>query len=97
MTAQSEKTEQMRLDSCVWAPSKRDKVHETPRQNASETRKNGDFLADTIARVEIIRENSQGHHNMSLLGKYPINVVEDCGLGFGPCFEPLRVNQFLFQ
>ena len=73
MTAQSEKTEQMRLDSCVWAPSKRDKVHETPRQNASETRKNGDFLANTIARVEIIRENSQGHHNMSLLGKYPLN------------------------
>ena len=75
MTAQSEKTEQMRLDSCVWAPSKRDKVHETPRQNASETRKNGDFLANTIARVEIIRENSQGHHNMSLLGKYPFYFV----------------------
>ena len=79
MTAQSEKTEQMRLDSCVWAPSKRDKVHETPRQNASETRKNGDFLANTIAKVEIIRENSQGHHNMSLLGKYPLNRMAELG------------------
>ena len=80
MTAQSEKTEQMRLDSCVWAPSKRDKVHETPRQNASETRKNGDFLANTIARVEIIRENSQGHHNMRLLGKYPFNVYRNLAI-----------------
>ena len=72
MTPQSQKTKQKRLYNCVLSPSKRDKVHENPRQNASETHKNSDFVADTIARVEIIRENGHGHYNMSLLGKYPV-------------------------
>ena len=77
MTAQLKKTEQTRLHSCVLAMTNWAKINEKPRQHARETFKIGGCAVDTANGGEITRENSQGHHSMSLLGKYPLNQPEN--------------------
>jgi hypothetical protein len=76
LTAQSKKTEQKRLDSCVltlpkWAQNPRNAPTKRPR-----TPKGSDFKADTIAIVENAPENAQARCNTKLLGKYPLMTPE---------------------
>ena len=75
MTAQSKKTEQKRLDSCVLALPKWPKNRKKLRHHARVAIKASDFVADTIARVENAPENVQVRRKTTLLGKYPLGYV----------------------
>ena len=77
MTAQSKKTEQKRLDSCVLALPKWPKNRKKLRHHARVAIKASDFVADTIARVENAPENVQVRRKITLLGKYPFKQIED--------------------
>ena len=72
MTAQSKKTTQKRLYSCVLAHAKWPRIHERIEKRACGTVKISDLVADTTLRVENTNENSQGRHKTKLLGKYRI-------------------------
>ena len=74
MTPQSQKTEQKRLHSCVLAQHKSGKIPQKHGQRSRATLKISDFVAETVGRVEITRENSQIRYNRNLLGKYPLII-----------------------
>jgi len=71
MTPHSQKTEQKWLHSSVLALPKWLKIPEKLEKHACGTNKTDDLTANAAVRVENAHENSHGHHNTSLLGKYP--------------------------
>lgn len=83
MTAQSQKTEQKWLHSCVLSPPKWPKIRKKLRHHARVAIKASHFVADTIARVENASENVQVRRKTTLLGKYrltccPKHIWERC-------------------
>ena len=79
MTAQSQKTEQKRLHSCVLSPPKWPKIPEKLEKRACGTVKISDFVSDTAFRIANVRENGQTHHNTTLPGKYRVKSLENTG------------------
>ena len=77
MTAQSQKTEQKRLHSCVLSPPKWPKIPEKLEKRACGTVKISDFVSDTAFRIANVRENGQTHHNTTLLGKYRVRKLTE--------------------
>ena len=70
MTAQSKKTEQKRLDSCVLALPRRPKIHEKLKTRSCGTVKIKNVVANVAVIVAKTSEKGQALRNTKLLGKY---------------------------
>ncbi|MCH2166037.1 MAG: hypothetical protein MK098_15530 [Marinovum sp.] len=88
MTAQSQKTKQKWLYNCVLVQPEWLKNREKARQHDREALTIGDFVANTIARVENQLENAQARRKTTLLGKYRFKST---GAPLGECrYKGLR-------
>ena len=75
MTAQSQKTKQKRLDSCVLTLPKWAQTHEKLKNRACGTVKINDFAAHIPLGVENAPENGQVQPKTRSLGKYRISSI----------------------
>jgi hypothetical protein len=75
MTAQSKKTEQKRLHSCVLPQPKWAKKHEKLESRACKTVKIDELNANAAVRVANALEKAQAQCKTLLLGKYQLMLL----------------------